>query len=105
MIDGAMPQKTGTAVRLLLYDRTSRGNWRGSVRIGGTKNGNNRQAYRRCNVHRAGIVADEKMTTGEQSWKIRKIRLANQGSHRARHSSSDGVGHLPFRSRTEKNHV
>src|SRR6266699_7029078 len=66
MIGRAAAEKTWAAVRLLLNNAAARRDGGRSVRIGGAKDGDDRQANSSSNVHRAGIVADEKLALREQ---------------------------------------
>src|SRR5437899_6879572 len=66
VIDRAAPQKTRTAVRLFLYDGASGSNRRGAKRICRTENCHNRQSNGGGDMHRARIVADEKLATRDR---------------------------------------
>ena len=59
VIRGAAPQKAGAAIRFFLHDAASRRYWSGAKRIGWSKDGDDREADSRGDVHRAGIIPDE----------------------------------------------
>ena len=61
MIGGTPFQKTGTAIRFLLNDAVAGSDGCGATGICGTEDCNDRKANRSGNVHRPGVVADEKM--------------------------------------------
>src|SRR5271163_1843659 len=66
VIGGAAAQKTGAAVGFVLNDAATRSNWRGAEGIGWPKDRNDREAYCSCDVHSAGVIADEEVALREE---------------------------------------
>ena len=61
VIRGAAAQKTRTAIRLFLNDAASRRDRSGAEGIRGPKDSDDGEADSRGNVHRARVVANEKV--------------------------------------------
>src|SRR6266481_906010 len=70
MIGGAAAKEAGAAVGFLLDDGEARGNRGSAFGIGGTEDGDDREADGGGDVHPAGIVAEEEVALGEQSGEI-----------------------------------
>src|SRR5882724_5035647 len=66
MVGRAAAEKTRTAVWFLLNDAGARGDGSRSERVGGTKHCHYREPNGGGNVHRTGIIADEKVALRKQ---------------------------------------
>src|SRR5215469_16405581 len=66
MVGRTVAKKAWAAIRLLLNDGRARSHGSSATRIGRAKQGDDRQAYGGGDMHRSRIIADEKMTPGEQ---------------------------------------
>jgi hypothetical protein len=64
------------------------------MRIGRTKDGDNRQAHRSGNVHCARIVADEKVAAREERGEIGDSGFAHQTNRRTFYSGGNRFGNL-----------
>ena len=90
MIGRAMAEKTRTAVGFLLNDAAPRRDRSRSIRIGGTKHRDDGQANSRGNVHRTGIVADEKMALREEGGQIGNCGFPREVNGGPAHFGGDG---------------
>jgi hypothetical protein len=60
-IERAFPQKTGTAFDMVPENAMPVTQWAGTLRFGGTKNRNRRNAKQIRQVHRSGIVSEQEI--------------------------------------------
>jgi len=75
------------------------------MRVGRTKDGDNRQAHGSGHVHRARIVADEQVAAREERGKSGDCGFAHQTNGRASYSSSDRFGNPLLRCGAKKNYI
>src|SRR5579859_2822925 len=105
MIGGAAAKEARAAVWLLLDDGEARGDRGGAFRIGGTEDGDDREADGGGDVHRAGIVAEEEVTLGEESGEISDGGFAGEIDGVALQFGSDGGRDGEFAGGTEEEDV
>ena len=91
MIGWATPEEAGTAVRFFLDDGAVRRDWSCAKRIRGPENGDNRKSDRGGYVHRARIVADEKMALRKQGGKIGDRSFSSEIDGRLPHPGGNRV--------------
>ena len=105
MVGWAVAEKTRAAIRFLLNDRAAWSHGGCAVGIRGTKHGNHRQAYTGRDVHRPGIVANEKMAVTEQSGEISDRSFLCEIDGGAVQFGSDCACDGRLSSRSEKNNI
>lgn len=99
------PQKAWAAIRLFLHHGASGSDRSGAMRIGRTKDGDNRQAHGSSDVHCARIVADEQVAAREERRESGDCGFAHQTNRRASYFCSDRFGNPLLRCGAEKNYV
>src|SRR5260370_28673714 len=96
MIGGTAAKEARAAIGLLLNDGDARRYRGGAFWIGGTEDGNNREADSRGYVHGAGIVAEEEVALGEERGGIGDRGFAGEGDGGAPQFCGDGGGNGEF---------
>ena len=105
MIGGAAAKEAGAAVGLLLNDGDARSDRGGAIGIGGAEDGDDREADGGGYVHRAGIVAEEEVSLGEQRGEIGDGGFAGEVDGDAPQFGGDGGGDGEFAGRAEEDYI
>src|SRR5216684_3378760 len=93
---GRRAEESRAAVRLLLDDGDARCYRGGAIGIGGTEDGDDREADGSGYVHGAGIVAEEEVALGEESGESGDGGFAGEVDRGALQLGGDGGGDGEF---------
>src|SRR5258707_13700129 len=105
MIGGAAAKEAGAAIGLLLDDGDARRDRGGAIGIGGTEDGDHREADGGGDVHGTGIVGEEEVGLGKEGGEIGDGGFGGEGDGGGLQFGGDRGGDGEFAGSAEENYV